>query len=511
MTLTVRFSIPITFAVPQQGLGLYNDDLLALANGRLVDAMPMSTANGGTWSYSERLVGLDPLDPALITVRSVPPVGAILSNFVVTGSTIHEFYSDAGVLMMRTEGSKGTPLAPVVVDPAHATSAFYKGGFALAGGGFAVITGVNSGGVSGSFLQRFAADGTALGPAVAVTSGLVERDGITALDETHFVMNWHSATDPARSFSQVFDMTGTATSAATEIRHYSVAGSTPLALSTGEFVEVVRSFHLGQPVISFQIHDASGAATTRFIDFATSTATSFVADSGTFQATALADGRFAVAWFTYDPIPGQAIEHVHLQIFDPTGEALSDDLTVGETDRFAEHVRMTTLADGRLALAWDFNSRRQIEYIDARSSGITLAGTSDSDAYTGSAYDDSIGGAQGSDRLNGGDGNDALTGGAGRDVLSGGAGDDRLAGDAGRDALTGGTGADVFVFAAKGGRDTVTDFIQGQDRIDLSAYHFASASAALAAFASGVFSDQGTEVTFTGFDTATLTAADLIL
>lgn len=52
-----------------------------------------------------------------------------------------------------------------------------------------------------------------------------------------------------------------------------------------------------------------------------------------------------------------------------------------------------------------------------------------------------------------------LTGGKGNDILLDGAGDDWL---------TGGTGADVFILAADGDRDTITDFEVGIDQIHLS-------------------------------------------
>ena len=69
-------------------------------------------------------------------------------------------------------------------------------------------------------------------------------------------------------------------------------------------------------------------------------------------------------------------------------------------------------------------------------------------------------GGQGFDRLFGGEGDDRLEGGAGDDVLVGGEGDD---------ALTGGAGADTFVFTPDHDTDTITDFGNGDDVIDLSA------------------------------------------
>ena len=73
----------------------------------------------------------------------------------------------------------------------------------------------------------------------------------------------------------------------------------------------------------------------------------------------------------------------------------------------------------------------------------------------------------GDDALAGGEDDDDLFGGAGDDVLVGGNGDDRLVGGAGDDTLTGGAGADVFVFEPHHGADTITDFMHGEDLIDL--------------------------------------------
>ena len=73
----------------------------------------------------------------------------------------------------------------------------------------------------------------------------------------------------------------------------------------------------------------------------------------------------------------------------------------------------------------------------------------------------------GDDALAGGEDDDDLFGGAGNDVLVGGTGDDWLVGGAGDDTLTGGAGADVFAFGPHHGADTITDFMHGEDLIDL--------------------------------------------
>ena len=151
-----------------------------------------------------------------------------------------------------------------------------------------------------------------------------------------------------------------------------------------------------------------------------------------------------------------------------------------------------------------------------------LYGGNDDDRLDGGAEDDSLFGGNGDDALYGGDGDDLLRGGDGDDVISGGAGADNIRGDKGYDivsyadairsvrvfldgseandggaagdtlmhiegiigsafadvlagdendnSLTGGEGADQFVFLTAGfGKDRITDFQDGADRLDFSA------------------------------------------
>jgi Ca2+-binding RTX toxin-like protein len=61
---------------------------------------------------------------------------------------------------------------------------------------------------------------------------------------------------------------------------------------------------------------------------------------------------------------------------------------------------------------------------------------------------------------------DVLHGGGGADKLDGAGGNDTIHGDKGSDTLTGGRGGDTFVFASGDGKDRITDFGRGADRID---------------------------------------------
>jgi Ca2+-binding RTX toxin-like protein len=83
-------------------------------------------------------------------------------------------------------------------------------------------------------------------------------------------------------------------------------------------------------------------------------------------------------------------------------------------------------------------------------------------------------GTSSNDNLTGTSDNDVIQGLNGNDTLSGQGGNDQLFGGLGNDILTGGTGNDQFVLeyfdysTLTFNQDLVTDFVQGQDKIDLS-------------------------------------------
>jgi RTX calcium-binding nonapeptide repeat (4 copies) len=97
------------------------------------------------------------------------------------------------------------------------------------------------------------------------------------------------------------------------------------------------------------------------------------------------------------------------------------------------------------------------------------------DETTGTNADDAIVATEQSDLVLGFDGDDDLSGGGGDDVVIAGDGDDTLSGGEGKDTLVGGDGADVFCIELneddgdlEAVRDIIYDFVQGEDKIDLS-------------------------------------------
>jgi Ca2+-binding RTX toxin-like protein len=146
----------------------------------------------------------------------------------------------------------------------------------------------------------------------------------------------------------------------------------------------------------------------------------------------------------------------------------------------------------------------------------SLSGDEGDDRLDGEGGDDWLSGGEGADRLIGGEGADALLGGAGDDLLLGSDGADILLGEGGDDRLTGGAGADVFTVTLDGGADRITDFVIGEDRLDVSAHGITTVVQALAlGTQSGdrtvfTFAD-GTSVSLRPGVLAAMTASDFIL
>ena len=125
---------------------------------------------------------------------------------------------------------------------------------------------------------------------------------------------------------------------------------------------------------------------------------------------------------------------------------------------------------------------------------------------TGTNYRDGLTGDNGANTLQGFDGDDELIGRGGADRLDGGAGTDRL---------FGGEDADVFIFAPGHGDDTIYDFSDNEDKVDLSAFDLAGFDDLTLSSASGGVTIDLTEhgggtILLQNFDIADLDAADFI-
>ena len=140
-----------------------------------------------------------------------------------------------------------------------------------------------------------------------------------------------------------------------------------------------------------------------------------------------------------------------------------------------------------LSIIWVSNIHKILKYFEATRTALRRVRRI-RDAYTlqtsratgqvngGSATGDTLisienisGGSQYNDTLIGDDNDNYLNGNTGDDIVDGGNGNDLLNGGwIGNDTITGGAGADIFDFDWDWGNDTVTDFEDGLDMIDLS-------------------------------------------
>lgn len=133
--------------------------------------------------------------------------------------------------------------------------------------------------------------------------------------------------------------------------------------------------------------------------------------------------------------------HFVTSITDPNGVGFSD----------VTAIRGTVLGDElQLFVSNSLGGQASRTTIDLADMGFSFSGGQLNDTITGTAANDIILGRDGNDTLDGGDGADRIVDGRGSDQL------------------TGGSGADVFVMSQDGTSDTITDFQDGSDQIDLS-------------------------------------------
>lgn len=266
-------------------------------------------------------------------------------------------------------------------------------------------------------------------------------------------------------------------------------------LSYAEWIPATDPAQLDVKQARFVILDGSG--NTVLFDHVPQTTHGNIWDA---KALQLQDGRLLLSWA--EPA-NDGVEVVRKAVVVGTDLALSEPVSlIAPQATWTPGFGLMELADGRIAVSWTVPdpfgaTDTALQFLDPRQTGVTLTagdaavvwvGSRFADQMTGGAGADTVNGGRGADTLTGGDAADRLRGGNGADVLSGGAGDDQLSGGQGRDRLTGGSGADrlsggaaadVFVLSPADGSDHVTDFETGRDRLDLTAFHFATAEAAL--------------------------------
>ena len=144
------------------------------------------------------------------------------------------------------------------------------------------------------------------------------------------------------------------------------------------------------------------------------------------------------------------------------GNIFSSSPSISADGRFVAFI-----SDASNIVPGDTNNSYDIFVADTIRTPNVINGTPANDNLTGTTGNDIINGSEGDDVLTGLRASDVLNGGDGNDILSGGKGSDTLNGGLGNDNLVGGGGNDVFVLGAGLGVDTISDFGNGQDTIQL--------------------------------------------
>ena len=131
-------------------------------------------------------------------------------------------------------------------------------------------------------------------------------------------------------------------------------------------------------------------------------------------------------------------------------------------------------------------------YVETAEINVTLDGT---------GYNDHLEGYDGDQLINGYAGNDVMGGGVGMDILNGGAGND---------TLTGGTGEDIFQYSSNDGNDTITDFANGVDLIEIPVSYGIFTATQSGSNTVLTFTGSTTQITLLGVNATDITAGDFI-
>ncbi len=144
------------------------------------------------------------------------------------------------------------------------------------------------------------------------------------------------------------------------------------------------------------------------------------------------------------------------------GGTLGDTFEAHESGDYFSETGLTGGIDYIGVYLANYTVQSWIEQVEVfASGGSTIYGGSGAKTMWGTAA---------TDLLYGGHENDTMYGGDGNDVLYGGAGDDTLVGGGQRDTMSGGAGNDVLVMGGGSNEeDYALDFVQGADRIDITA------------------------------------------
>ena len=408
--------------------------------------------------------------------NQVFPAATALANgrFVVTWTSLHLGDGSGSCIQARLYNADGSAVgSDFIVNTTATSDQFNPAVTTLADGRFVVTwKSADRGDSSLSCIRArlYSADGTAAGNDFIVNTTATNDQfdpAVTTLSDGRFVVTWQSGDlgdgDITCIRARLYNADGGAAGNdfivnTTTTNNQSAPAVT--ALAGGRFVVTWQSNDTDDgsgTCIRGRIYNANGTTVSNdFIVNTTATNDQLVP-----TVTALADGRFVVTWFSFDPGDGSG-SCIRARLYNADGGAAGNDFIVNTTTTNDQLVpTVTALADGRFVVTW-------FSFDPGDGSGACIrAQVFDPTVFVGTTGQDTWQGGNLGDTINGGAGNDTLSGLGGSDTISGGIGDDMVSGGNGNDVLEGGTGNDSYV--VDNALDTIVEAAgQGADNLRTS-------------------------------------------
>jgi hypothetical protein len=449
-----------------------------LADGRFLVTWTISSS--GNNDVYGRIFGPDgsPAGNNFIVDTTVPGyqyasgvAGLLNGGFVVAWQSFPNTAGSTYDIYARFFNANGTGGGDFIVDTTTTSDQTAASVTTLSDGRVVVTWNSSDNGTDYDIRARiFNADGSPAGDDFLVNTtvaGNQEFPAVTALANGRFVVIWTiydggNSETHARLYNADGSADGTEFALDSTTGHQEFPAVT--ALANGGFDATWEFTNSTDYDIRARIFDAEGTAAGG--DFVVNSTTA--GSQGFPKVTALADGRFVVAW--------ESNEHgmdydIRARIFNADGTADGDGFVIGTLTAGNQlNPDVTALADGRFVVAWDSGD---VETDNIRSQifdPTVFNGTAASEVWQGGSFGDMISGGGGNDLLYGRDGDDLIGGGDGNDTILDGLGDDHVFGNAGNDALYGGSGANV---------------LDGGSGRDLSWFGFTSDQASITHLANG--------------------------
>ena len=385
-------------------------------------------------------------------------------GFVVTWASFGQDGDRWGVYGQRYDAAGTAVGGEFRVNTQTASDQIYSSGAALSDGGF-VITWTSfgqDGDGFGVYGQRYNASGIPVGGEFQINTETTSTQGyssVGALPDGGFIVTWSSHGQDGDGFGiygQRYNASGApvgsefrlnATTAGNQFSHTEYNGEPTAVLANGTLVSTWSGWRDGGEVFvrMFDVPTGNPLEDQPF---------------GLNLTVAATDTSETITAVTLSGLPNG------FMIGDGTNTATSDGVTP---------VTITgwTLTGLTVTPATDWNGALTLSASATSTDGTDTATTFKAFNFTIDPVIDApvatITGSDGvDDVLNGTAQHETLSGLSGNDHLRGFGGDDVLIGGLGNDTLEGGTGSDTFVLNDLSGLDTILDFSQSEDRLDLS-------------------------------------------